>query len=115
MNKIVEPTPRIFRGVRNGNKARLGTADLTDWLADQLRNKPAKEIADDAGCGVRTAENAKQGRHTLSAKHLANLQMNDPVFAAAWAEYVGLLRPGEAETAAAYTRFANAAVRVPRP
>jgi hypothetical protein len=115
MNKIVEPTPRNFRGVRNGNKVRIGTADLSDWLAEQLRNKSAKDIANNAGCGLRTAENAKQGRHTLSPKHLANLQLNDPDVAAAWAEYVGLLRPGEAETAAAYTKFANVAVRIPRP
>lgn len=103
-----EPTPRNFRGVRNRNKSRIGTADLSDWLADVLRNKPAKEIADDAGCGIRTAENAKQGRHSLSAKHLANMQMNDPSFAAAWAEYVGLIRPGEAEFAGAMTQAFHA-------
>jgi hypothetical protein len=108
MQRIVEPTPRKLRGVRNGNKARLGTGDLCDWLADALRNKPAKEISDDAGCGVRTAENAKQGRHMLSPKHLANLQINDPIFAAAWAEYVGIIRPGEAEFAGAITQAFNA-------
>jgi hypothetical protein len=104
-------TPLKSRGVRNRNQARLGTADLSDWLADVLRNKPAKEIADDAGCGIRTAENAKQGRNTLSGKHLANMQMNDPVFAAAWAEYVGLILPGDAEFVGALTRAAQAYMR----
>lgn len=111
MGKIWEPTPRKFRGGRTGNKSRIGTDDLADWLADVLRNKAAKDMADDAGCGIRTAENAKQGRHGLSAKHLANLQMNDPDVAAAWMKYVGLIRAGEAEAAAAYTRFANTVVR----
>ncbi len=111
MSDICEPTPRKSRGGRNSNKARLGTADLSDWLADALRNKPAKEIADDAGCGIRTAENAKQGRNALSAKHLANMQMNDPVFAAAWAEYVGLILPGDAEFVGAMTRAAHAYMR----
>jgi hypothetical protein len=112
MSSVWEPTPRTFRGVRNKNKRRIGTADLSDWLADKLRNIPAKVIADDAGCGIRTAENAKQGRNGFSSKHLANLQMNNPTIAAAWMEYVGLLNPGQAECADAYTRFANKAVRV---
>jgi hypothetical protein len=103
-----ETITRKFRGGRNGNKSRIGTDDLSDWLADALRNKSAKEIAEDAGCGVRTAENAKQGRHSLSGKHLANLQMNDADFAAAWAVYVGLIRPGEAEFAGALTKAFNA-------
>lgn len=111
MQKLCEPTPRKFRGGRNGNKSRIGTDDLADWLADALRNKPAKEIAEDAGCGVRTAENAKQGRHALSGKHLANMQMNDPAFAAKWAEYVGLIVPGQGEFAGAITQAVNAYMR----
>ena len=111
MDFTCEPPPRIFRGGRTGNKSRIGTSDLSDWLADALRNKPAKEIADDAGCGIRTAENAKQGRNSLSSKHMANLQMNDPVFAAAYAEFVGIIRPGQAEFAGALTQAFNAYVR----
>jgi hypothetical protein len=111
MSSICEPTPRKFHGVRKRNKSRIGTGDLTDWLADVLRNKSAKEIADNAGCGIRTAENVKQGRNSLSGKHLASLQMNDPDIAAAWAEYVGLILPGEAEYAGAVTKAVNAGIR----
>jgi hypothetical protein len=103
-----EPTPRILRGARRANKSRIGTSDLTAWLAHVLRNKPAKEISADAGCGIRTAENVKQGRNALSSKHLANLQMNDTEFAAEWAAYVGLITPEQTELADALTRVSKA-------
>lgn len=103
--------PSNFRGVRNRNRHRVSTSDLSDWFKDRLRNMSAKEIAEEAGCGVRAAENVKQGRNNFTSAHLATLLLNRPDIAAEWAEYIGLILPGQAEFAGAFTQAVNAYVR----
>ena len=103
------PYHRKVRGDRTKN--RISTSDFSDWLRAQLREMSAKEIADMAGCGVRAAENVKQGRNNFMSAHFATLCANNPKIASAWAEYVGLILPGQAEFAGAFTQAVNAYVR----
>lgn len=106
---------RKFRGRYPANSSRPTTPEITDWFADKLRGLSCKEIALLAECGERTAENIKLGKCAPNAATQAALFRNHPDLGAAYMEYIGILLPGQAETAAAYTRFANAAVRMPRP
>lgn len=84
------------------------TADCTDWLAGYFRDQSAKEIARKTGQSPRTAEAVKTGRNCLTMAHLVNMCRADPQFAAAFAEYVGLLLPGDAAFAGALTQVFNA-------
>lgn len=111
MGNNSEPNPRKYRGGRNGNRIRIGTNDLTDWLREHLRNLSAKDISDQSGCSIRTAEDAKQGRTNLNPAHFATLKMNNPKIAAAYCEFIGVILPGQAEYAEAVTNFANAIAR----
>lgn len=99
------------RGVQRANRRRASTSDLNAWWQDILSNIPAKEIARDAGCGVRTAENVKQGRNGFAPAYMTTFFMNNPKIGAAYAEYVGVILPGQAEYADAITNFANAIAR----
>lgn len=102
---------RKFRGRNHATSSRPTTPEITDWFADHLRGLSCKAIADLAECGERAAENIKLGKCAPNAASQAALFRNSPELGAAYMEYIGLLLPGQAETAAAYTRFANAAVR----
>lgn len=103
------PYSRKVRGGQNRN--RITTRDFSNWLTEQLRGLTAKEISDLAGCGVRAAENVKQGRNNFMSAHFATLCANSPKIAAAYAEHVGLILPGQAEFAGAFTQAVNAYVR----
>lgn len=112
MNYAHGTYPRRMRGQSPATSSRPTTPEMIDWLADSLRQYSTKEVALLAECSERTAENAKLGRSAFNAASLTALFRNSPELGAAYGEYIGLLRPGEAEMAAAWTRFANAAVRV---
>jgi len=109
MSNSLGPYDRKVRGGRNRN--RITTRDFSDWLTKQLEDLTAREIADLAGCGVRAAENVKQGRNNFMSAHFATLCANSPKIAAAYAEHVGLILPGQAEFAGAFTQAVNAYVR----
>lgn len=104
-----ETYSRKLRGDRTRNK--ISTDDMKDWLREQTRALTAKELAREAGCGVRAAENVKQGRNNFTSAHLSTLFLNRPDIGARYVEFIGQILPGQAEMAEALTRFANAVVR----
>lgn len=85
-------------------------ADLI-FIQDWARTKSAKEGAALTGMTPNGFKKVQAGECAISYEKLTFAMRRDPDLAALYFEHVGLLRPGEAETAAAYTRFANAAVR----
>ena len=79
-----------------------------DWLAAQFAQRQVSEIVDDTGMTDKAVQNIRQRRAKISFDNLVELCRNDPNFAAAFAEHIGLLRPGEAEFAGALTNAFNA-------
>lgn len=79
-----------------------------DWLADELCKRSEKEVANDTGMTPKAVGNLRQRRNKISFDNFVELCIADPQFAAAFAEYVGLIRPGEAEFAGALTQAFNA-------
>jgi hypothetical protein len=56
------------------------------------------------GLSIQQVKNLRLGLSGVSGKTLTNWIRNCPEFAGAYAEYVGLVRPGEAEFAGALTQ-----------
>lgn len=79
-----------------------------DWLAAQLAQRSVDEVVSKTGMTAKAVQNVRQRRAKLSFDNFTELCQNDPDFAAAYAEYVGLIRPGEAEFAGALTQAFNA-------
>lgn len=103
-------TRRAFRG-RNVPGARPASPEFRDWFADKLSHLSIKEVMALGECSEDTAENIKLGRCAPKGEIMTAMFRNDPDLGGLYMEYIGLLRPGEAECAAAFTRFVNAAVR----
>lgn len=116
-NRTTGKIPYNIRGERpatysrSRSRHRPTTPELTDWWKDKLRNLSVKEIAALAECSERTAENYKLGKCAPNSASMTTIFINSSELGALYMEHIGLLLPGQAETAAAYTRFANAAVR----
>lgn len=87
---------------KNGNQ---------DWLAAKIARYSVQEVVDATGMSETAVQNVRRGKAKLSWDNMTSMCKAHPEFGAAYMEYIGLLQPGQAETAAAYTRFANAAVR----
>lgn len=81
------------------------------FISEWARRYSAKEGAALTGMTPKGFQKVQLGENTISYKKLTRWMKNDPELAAAYFYHVGMLKPGEAETAAAYTRFANAVVR----
>lgn len=88
--------------------------DNQDWLAAKIASYSVQDIVDATGMSETAVQNIRRGKAKMSFDNLTSVFKAHPELGAAYMEYVGVLLPGEAETAAAYTRFANAAVRAPR-
>lgn len=86
------------------------SADLI-FIQDWARTKSAKEGAALTGMTPNGFKKVQAGECAISYEKLTFAMKRDPELAAMYFYHVGLLRPGEAETTAAYTRFANAVVR----
>lgn len=84
---------------------------LLDFLSAQARRRPVKEVALASGLDPRTVKNLRAGERGISLERLVEWCARDPQFAAAFAEHIGVLRPGEAEIAGALTMAVNAYVR----
>lgn len=72
---------------------------------------PAKEGARLSGMSPKGFQKIQAGECLPSCEKLTNWCQNDVEFAAAYAAHVGLILPGEAEYAGAFTRAVNAYVR----
>lgn len=102
---------RKISGRNSATSSRPTSPELTDWLADQLRPLSIKEIARLAECNERTAENAKLGKSAFNMASLTAICRNHPGIGARYGVFIGLIRPGEAESAEMVTRLVNAYVR----
>ena len=97
-----------FTGTVLGKSARDSGAvvkgDNVAFLRSQARRIAAKEGAERTGMSPKGFQKLQQGENTISFEKLVEWCRNDPDFGAAFCEYIGVLRPGEAEFAAALTR-----------
>lgn len=93
-----DPRPNISDGKRHNG----------DWLAEQAAKRSEKEIADRTGLTTKAVGNIRQRRNKINFDNFVEWCRNDHHFAAEFAEYVGLIRPGEAEFAGAITHAFNA-------
>jgi hypothetical protein len=81
--------------------------DNGDWLAAQVARRSVQNVVDSTGMTDKAVQNIRQRRAKISFDNLVELCRNDPDFAAAFAEHVGLILPGEAELAGAITNAFN--------
>lgn len=87
---------------KNGNQ---------DWLAAKIARYSVQQVVDATGMSETAVQNIRRGKAKLSFDNLTSMCKAHPELGADYMEYIGVLLPGQAEMAAAYTRFANAAVR----
>lgn len=100
-----------------GNKARtdFGTntpnssddADII-FISEWAQRYPAKRGAKLAGMTAKGFQKVQSGDNAISYKKLTRWLKADTDFAAAYAAHIGLILPGEAESASAFTRAVNA-------
>jgi len=102
-------TDTTFRAEKGQNSSER-EADII-FLSKYARQFPAKEGAKLANMSPSGFKKIQSGENAIRYENLSYWLKRDPDLAAAYAAHIGLLLPGQAETAAAYTRFANAAVR----
>jgi len=88
---------RVSGGRRLTSSRHVSTKDFTDWVSDQAQRYSEKELADLIGSSVKAAQNIRLGKSGCIGTTLANWCRNDQMFAAAYAEYVGLIHPGQAD------------------
>lgn len=81
------------------------------FLSRYAQRLAAKEGAKLANMSPSGFKKIQSGENAIRYENLSYWLKRDPDLAAAYAAHIGLLLPGEAETAAAFTKFANAAVR----
>jgi hypothetical protein len=109
MQSSLGKIPRTYRGEPRPNTSiRDGRKSHGDWLAQQASARSEQEVSDATGMTPKAVGNLRQKRNKISFDNLVEWCRNDPQFAAAFAEYVGLLRPGEGEFAGALTQAFNA-------
>lgn len=83
-----------------------------DWLAEQASKRTEQEVADCTAMSPRAVGNLRQKRNKISFDNFVEWCLNDPHFAADFAEYVGVIKPGSAEFAATMTKAINAYQRM---
>lgn len=99
---------RTFRG-----EPRAKTSSHRDWLKAQVEQEPPKVLAEKLPrLSPRAIENVRLGRNSFSFENFTDLCIADPDFGAKFAEYIGVLKPGEAEVAGALTKALNAYQRM---
>lgn len=113
MHNALGKKPRTFNGdPRPNTSIANGKRSHGDWLVEQLVQRSEKEVADQTGMTPKAVGNIRQRRNKISYDNFVELCCADADFAASFAEYVGLIRPGEAEFAGAITKAFNAYQRV---
>jgi hypothetical protein len=83
-----------------------------DWLAAKISGYSVAEIVAITGMSETAVQNVRRGKGKLNFDNMTAVFKAHPELGTAYMEYIGVLVPGQSEMAAAYTRFANAAVRV---
>jgi hypothetical protein len=110
--KEMQKSRSAFTGTVLGKPARDSGAvvkgDNVAFLRSQARRIAAKEGAERTGMSPKGFQKLQQGENTISFDKLIEWCRNDPMFAAAFAEHVGLVLPGEAEFSGALTQAFNA-------
>ena len=105
-------TNRNFRQEKEPKTSdHLSTDNLVDFVQAQAIHYRQKELARITGLSLKQVQNLRMGVSGISGKTLTNWIKNCPQFAGAYAEYVGIIRPGEANMSEALTRLANAIAR----
>ena len=78
------------------------------FLKDWARRLTAKEGSRQSGMTAKGFQKLQQGENGISFKRLSQWMRSNPEFAADYAAHVGLILPGEAASAGAFTRAVNA-------
>jgi len=99
-------------GDRRNTSSRVSTREFSDWIAEQARPYSEKELADITGLGIKGAQNLRAGKSGCIGSTLATWCKNDPIFAAAYCEYVGFIPPGHAEFAGRMNQAIQASQRL---
>lgn len=102
---------RSFSGRRRNNSSADAKNKRGDWLAAKIAQYSVNEIVESTGMTPKAVQNIRRRKSKISYDNFMELCEARPEFAAAWAVEVGLILPGEAESAAAITRAVNAYVR----
>lgn len=97
--------PRSFRG---DSRQVSSKTENRDWIKGQASSRSTKQISNDSGLSEKAVENLRRGQNKIGFDALVDWCRSDPEFAAAFAEHIGLILPGEAEFAGALTRAFNA-------
>src|SRR5690348_5614863 len=96
-------TDRSVVGRRRKNTSAL--ADIknenSDWLAAQISKLPVSEVVACTGMTEKAVQNIRRGKSKISFDNQTELFRAHPELGAAYMAHIGLLLPGEAETAAA--------------
>lgn len=98
---------RTYRAETGPNFSDTDDADvifIKDW-ASRLSAKEGARLARMTPSGFKKVQ---LGENTISYKKLTRWLKADTDFAAAYAAHIGLILPGEAESASAFTRAVNA-------
>jgi hypothetical protein len=96
---------------RKNTSHRDGKIENGDWLAAQIANRSVADVVASTGMTEKAVQNIRRRKSKISFDNLVDLCRDDPAFAAAFADHIGLLRPGEAEFAGALTQAFNAYAR----
>jgi hypothetical protein len=108
MNRANGLNGRSFSGPDRKNTSADAKNKRGDWLAAKISEYSVQEIVEATGMTPKAVQNVRRRKSKLSYDNFMELCERKPEFAAAWAEHVGLLRPGEAEFAGALTQAFNA-------
>lgn len=105
-------TDRSVVGHRRNNTSMADEKNSNqDWLAAKIASLSVAEVVAVTGMSETAVQNIRRGKAKLNFDNMTAVFRAHPELGAAYMVHIGLLRPGEAETCAAYTRFANVAVR----
>lgn len=82
-----------------------------DWLSAKISSYSVDEIVAVTGMSPTAVQNIRCRKGKFNFDNMTSVFKAHPELAGQYMEYVGLLMPGQAEAAAAYTRFANAVMQ----
>lgn len=93
---------------RKNTPRRDGKEENGDWLAAQISQRSVADVVCATGMTDKAVQNIRRKKSKISFDNLVDLCRADPEFAAVFAEYVGLILPGEGEFVGALTQAFNA-------